>query len=473
MPGRTTTVAGHTLDRASLAMIATLALGVFAGALDLGVLSPALPAIARQFGVGAREVAWVLTLYLFANVVSIPIATKLSDRYGRRRVYSLCVAIFAAGSVAAIVAPTYGVFLVARAVQAAGAGGIFPVATAAIADRIPQERRGSALGILGAIWGLAAIVGPNFGAVMTRAFSWHWIFAANVPLAVIVIVLARRHVPTLAAKTRGPLDVAGVATLALGLLGVMVGLTQLDPAAARLGLGPVVCGLAVAAVCFAILPRIEARAAAPMISPRLFANPQLAKTYVLELFVGLLEGALFFIPAALVAAERLSVTTAGAVAAIGAFMFVAVIPLAGRALDRYGSRTVLIVGAVLTAVGLGTFALALATLPLAILGIVVAGTGFGALLGAPTRYIVANEAPPEMRSAAIGLLSIFLIMGQIVGGSLAGGIIGARIDDPAGYRHAYAAFVAVAVLALLLASRLASREAERAAVASAQAHTPR
>src|SRR5579885_3741259 len=113
-----TTIAGHEVDRSYVPLLLTLGLGVFAGALDLGVLSPALPALGSTFGVGARELAWVFTLYLLANVVSIPVMSKLADRYGRRPVYILCVGVFAAGSVLAIAAPSFAVFLIARAVQA-------------------------------------------------------------------------------------------------------------------------------------------------------------------------------------------------------------------------------------------------------------------------------------------------------------------------------------------------------------------
>jgi MFS family permease len=143
-------VGGHRVDRSTLPLLLTLGLGVFAGALDLGVLSPALPALGAAFGVGPRDLAWVFTLYLLANVVAIPVTTKLADAYGRRPVYIVCVGVFAAGSVLAIAAPSYAVFLLARAIQAAGAGGIFPVATAAIADRVPLERRGAALGLVAA-----------------------------------------------------------------------------------------------------------------------------------------------------------------------------------------------------------------------------------------------------------------------------------------------------------------------------------
>ncbi|MBD5635523.1 MAG: MFS transporter, partial [Candidatus Eremiobacteraeota bacterium] len=361
-------VAGHTFDRSNLPLLLTLALGVFAGALDLGVISPALPAIARGFHIAPRDVAWAFTLYLFANVVSIPIMSKLADTVGRRAIYSLCVAVFAAGSVLAIVAPNFTVFLVARGIQAAGAGGIFPVATAAIADRVPLERRGSALGLLGAVWGLAAILGPNVGGLLTHYFSWHLIFIANVPLGIVVIALAQRYVPQGAMRVRGPLDLAGIVVLAIGLLGVMVGLTRLDTQAASFGNAVTFGALALALVAFLALVPIERAAASPVISPKLFATRQLVVTYALELGIGLLEGALFFIPAALVAADGLTSIAAGGVASIGAFMFVAVIPLAGRALDAYGSRIVLFVGATLTAAGLALFATSLQTLSLAVGG---------------------------------------------------------------------------------------------------------
>jgi MFS family permease len=117
-------VAGHTFDRSNLPLLLTLGLGVFAGALDLGVLSPALPSIARTFGIAPRDVAWVFTLYLFANVIAIPVMAKLSDVYGRRSIYTACVSIFAAGSLLAIFAQNFPVFLSARAIQAIGAGGI-------------------------------------------------------------------------------------------------------------------------------------------------------------------------------------------------------------------------------------------------------------------------------------------------------------------------------------------------------------
>jgi len=423
---------------------------VFAGALDAGVLSPALPALTKAFAIAPRDSAWVFTLYLIANVVAIPIAAKLSDVYGRRPVYIACLVTFGCGSAFAVAAPTFDAFLAARAIQAIGAGGIFPVATAAIADGVPLERRGAALGMLGAVWGLAAIVGPNLGGVVTHFWSWRWIFAVNVPLAAIVALLAMRTVPPGAARRRGPLDVVGIAALSVGLIGLMVGLTRLDA-----------WGFVIAIGAFLALTVIERGAADPVIAPDLFATRQLALTYALELVIGMLEAALFFIPSALVAAQHLNAALAGLVAAVGAFIFVATIPLAGRALDAFGSRTVLASGAILSALGLGSFALTMHSLPLSIVTIALAGVGFGALLGAPTRYIITSEVGQDRRASGVGLLSIFLIMGMIVGGSLAGGIVGADIGDASAFRTTYLTFAALALAAAFGTRFLASKLRER------------
>jgi EmrB/QacA subfamily drug resistance transporter len=460
-PPATKSVAGHALDPSTIPLLVTLGLGVFAGALDLGVLSPALPALGIAFGVGARELPWVFTLYLLANVVSIPIMTKLADRNGRRPVYIACVAIFAVGSVLAIASQSWPMFLCARAIQAFGAGGIFPVATAAIADRIPPERRGAALGLVAATWGVAAIVGPLAGGLVTHFLSWHWIFAANVPLAIVVIVMARRTLPVTIANVRGPLDVAGIALLALGLLGLMLGLTRYDVTGATSNLQArlwLTAGI-VALIAFTLAER---RAREPVIPPRFFSDGQLALVYGLEILIGILEGALFFIPAALVAAQHLSYAAAGAVAAIGAVMFVVVIPGAGRALDAIGSRAVLAAGTTLTAAGLVLFAFGLGNMWTAVAAMIVAGSGFGALLGAPTRYIVTNRAGSQQRSAAVGLLSVCLILGQILGGSLAGGVIGSHADPVDGFHVAYLWFAGVAVIAGLVTFGLHPKARERA-----------
>jgi len=198
----------------------------------------------------------------------------------------------------------------------------------------------------------------------------------------------------------------------------------------------------------------------PIVPPSLFTNAQLAKTFALEIVIGMLEGSLFFIPAVLVSAQHISYAAAGLVAAVGAFMFVAVIPASGRMLDKIGSRDVLLAGTLCTEIGLVIFALCFNSLGLSVVSMIVAGVGFGALLGAPTRYIVTNETGEQTRATAIGLLSQFLIIGQILGGSLAGGIMGTALSDAAAYRNTYLAFAGVALVALVIAMTLRGRQQE-------------
>jgi MFS family permease len=205
----------------------------------------------------------------------------------------------------------------------------------------------------------------------------------------------------------------------------------------------------------------ERSARNPIVPLEILRTPQLVRTYALEVVIGILEGSLFFIPAVLVAADGLSAAAAGFAAALGAFMFVLVIPASGRALDRIGSRDVLLAGTIVSEIGLALFALGFESIPVALIAIVVAGAGFGALLGAPTRYIVTNETPQSTRATAVGLLSQALIVGQLLGSSLAGGLMSAARSEVAGYRHAYLAFCAVAFVALLLAAGLKPRGAER------------
>ncbi|MBV8373005.1 MAG: MFS transporter, partial [Candidatus Eremiobacteraeota bacterium] len=432
-------------------LLLTLGLGVFAGALDLSVLSPALPAIGRELGVATSDLAWIFTLYLLASIVSIAVAGALADRLGRRSVYLGCIALFAAGSVLAMAAPNFAVLLTARALQALGAGGVFPVATAAIGDVVPRERRGAALGLVAATWGLAAVIGPTFGGIVTHFASWRWVFAPNLPIALGVFALARIHVPSLAPRRREPFDGVGLFLLCAGLLALTDGLITSRASIGILGV--------TALAGFALWEQRVAEY--PVVPTALFRTPQLAKTYALEITIGMLEGALFFIPTVLVGAQGLSTAAAGAIAALGALTFVTVIPAAGRALDRIGSRDVLLIGTILTELGLGIFALGFGSLWLALLSMVVAGAGFGALLGAPTRYIVTNETPENVRGTAVALLSQCLIVGQIVGSAVAGGLIGLATNELLGYRHAYLAFCAIAFVALILAASLKSRRDER------------
>ena len=162
-----------------------------------------------SYHVDDRAIPWVFTIYVLFNLVGTPLMAKLSDLFGRRSVYVTDVSLFAVGSLLVVFAPSFGVVLAGRAIQGLGAGGIFPVASAVIGDTFPPEKRGSALGLIGAVFGLAFVIGPIIGGVLL-AFSWHWLFLINLPIAAGLIIASLRLLPATRPATRKPLDLAGI-----------------------------------------------------------------------------------------------------------------------------------------------------------------------------------------------------------------------------------------------------------------------
>src|SRR5579885_989093 len=179
------------MTRKQLIILITLALGVFMGALDMSIVSPAFTTLESTFAVPANIITWAITIYTLVYVVSQPLMGKISDLYGRKWIYIACVALFGIGSFICSLSSHFSVFLIGRAIQAWGAGGVLPVVGAVVADTIPEQRRGMALGITGSLFGVAAIIGPNLGGWLTAGHSlfgaittgWHDIFLLNVPLA--------------------------------------------------------------------------------------------------------------------------------------------------------------------------------------------------------------------------------------------------------------------------------------------------
>jgi EmrB/QacA subfamily drug resistance transporter len=450
-------------------VLPVLFVGVLMGALDIAIAGPALPAMQASYRVDDRAIPWVFTIYVLFNLIGAPLMAKLSDLFGRRAVYVADVSLFAVGSLLVVFAPNFGVVLAGRAIQGLGAGGIFPVAGAVIGDTFPPEKRGSALGLIGAVFGLAFVIGPIIGGVLL-AFSWHWLFLINLPLAAGLIIAALRVLPTGRRAARKPLDGAGMAALALLLATVTYGVNSVDAAhlAASLTSLPMLA-LAVAALALlGLFIAVERRAADPVIRLSLFASRQVSLALLFAAGAGLGEAAIVFVPKLLKSAFHVTESQAS-------FMLLPLVlamaigsPLAGRALDRVGSRLVLLAGNALLAAGMGVWAFFATNLALFYAGSVLAGLALGVLLGAPLRYIMLGEAGPGERAAAQGALALFTGAGQLVGGALVGAVIASHGGAPAGYESAYLLGGALAAALTLLALRLKRRPEERGQVMAAQ-----
>ncbi len=334
-------------------ILLVLFVGVLMGALDIAIVGPALPTIRKDFAVDDRAIAWVFAMYVLFNLISVPLMAKLSDMFGRRVIYILDVTLFAIGSLLVALSPAFWVILVGRAIQGLGAGGIFPVASAVIGDTFPPEKRGGALGLIGAVFGIAFLIGPILAGVMLAFLSWHWLFIINLPIAVAVIFAALRLLPNNRAAQQKSFDVIGMIVLALGLAALSYGINQIDTKnlSSILSMN-VLPFLLVAILSMALFVYLEQRAANPIINMNLFRSRQVALVSIVSAGAGLAESSIAFVPALLVAAFSVT-TSAASFMLLPAVLAMAVgSPTAGRMLDQYGSRVVLFVGTTLTAAGL-------------------------------------------------------------------------------------------------------------------------
>ncbi len=458
-------------DKGRNRLLLVLFVGVLMGALDIAIVGPALPTIRDFFGVDDRAAAWIFSIYVLFNLVGTPLMAKLSDLYGRRSIYIMDVAVFAAGSLVVAAAPTFAFVLIGRAIQGLGAGGIFPVASAVIGDTFPPEKRGSALGLIGAVFGLAFIIGPIVGGLLLLV-GWRWLFLINLPIAAAVIVMGLRVLPATRRAERLPFDWPGMLALGVALAALAFGINRIDTKAFGQGLVSLKVWpfLILALALLVAFYFIERRAADPIVRPHLLGNGQLRLANLLAAGAGLGEAGLVFIPALAIAAFGMSSSTSS-------FMLMPVVlamavgsPMVGRLLDKVGSKVVIVAGSALLATGMLMLSLFSASMAPFIVAGVVIGLGLSALLGAPTRYIVLNEAPAEDRGAAQGVLTVFTGVGQLISGALVGAVAASAGGGVQGYSSAYMVITVVAVILTAAAFGLKGRAAELATV---QANTAR
>lgn len=464
-------------DKKRNQLLLVLFLGVLMGALDIAIVAPALPAIQGFFQISDRALAWTFTIYVLFNLIGTPLMAKLSDMFGRRSIYMLDVVLFGIGSLIVALSPTYlfGGLLLGRALQGLGAGGIFPVASAVIGDTFPPDKRGGALGLIGSVFGLAFLVGPILGGIIMSVTTWQWLFIVNLPVALIVIWMGWKLLPSEHPDTHAAFDWAGMITLGALLSAFAYGLNQIDTknfAGSFFSLD-VLPFILLAIVLLFVFIKIENKSDDPVLQLTLFKSRQSVLASVLSAGAGIGEVGMVFIPALAIAAlpgvvdeHTSSYLLMPIVIALGIGS-----PVSGRMLDKFGSKVVVTAGTILLA--LGTLMLGLwnsSLLDFIISGTII-GLGLSALLGAPVRYIMLNEAPESQRTSAQGAIVVFTSVGQLISSALVGAIAASAGGGVGGYGAAYFTIGVLSVLLVLLAFGLKSRQQELAQVAQLQIKT--
>lgn len=330
-------------------VVAAAVMGSGIVAIDSTVVGIALPTIGRDFHVGVAALQWVVSGYLLTLASFLLLGGSLSDRYGRRRLFSIGVVWFAVASVACGLAPDVGLLIAMRLLQGIGGALLVPGSLAILQASFTPDDQGQAIGAWSGLGGVATAAGPLLGGYLITAASWRWIFFLNIPVAAVALVLTVRHVP----ESRNPaatgnIDTAGAVAAVLGLGGLAFGLIE----------GPsfgwssplVAAALALGAVGLVGFVAIERRLPEPMMPLQMFANRQFAATNAVTFIVyGALGGALFLLPVELQVSSRYSPLESGV-----ALLPVTVIMLvfsarSGRLASRIGPRLQMSVGPIVLA----------------------------------------------------------------------------------------------------------------------------
>ena len=271
-----------------LVILGAVLLSLFLAALDQTIVATALPAIVRDFD-GLSLVSWVSTGYLLASTAMVPIYGKLSDLYGRKPVLLWGIVVFLIGSALCGIAQSMIQLIVFRVVQGVGAAAITSTAFATPADLFAAADRPRYMGLFPAVFGLASVVGPFLGGLLTDQISWHWVFYVNVPLGAIALWFVWTKMPRMASGLQARIDWLGTLLLIGAVVPLLLGLTldkTIHPWSSPLILGY----FAVAAICTVLFLIVEARASSPVLSLALFRN----RTFAVGVVAALLSGAAFF-----------------------------------------------------------------------------------------------------------------------------------------------------------------------------------
>lgn len=392
-----------------------LVVGAFIGMADATVVAVALEPMSRHFGVSLASSQAVLALYLITVTATLPLLGRLGDHFGRRAAYVDGFLVFAAGSVVAAVAPSFGVLLAGRAVQAVGGALLTSGSLALITQHAPRRTTGRSIALLVVAQAVAGLVGPPVGGVLVALGGWQAVFWGGVPLAAAGAALTLVTVPAgpVHRQQRG-LDLPGAAALAAVLLGLGAGISSLSGPA--LGNWAAWRWFVVAAAGALLLGYVEPRIAHPILDRRLFEPRFAAASVATMLSTGSLMSCFALLPFWLEGAHGASAALAGAAFIPIAVGLAATSRYAGRLGDLGRTRAVTTAGMLAAGGGLAVTALVAVTgwWPLLPVGLLILGCGNG-LFSSPNTAAAMSVAPRAALGSAAGFLSTARSTGVILG----------------------------------------------------------
>jgi EmrB/QacA subfamily drug resistance transporter len=403
-------------------------LSIFLGALESTVVSTAMPKVVASLG-DLHMYSWVFSGFLLTSTVTMPLWGRLSDLYGRRPTYLTGLTIFLVGSALSGLSRTMLELIAFRMLQGLGAGSLITIGMTIVGDLFKLERRAKMQGMISGVWGVASLVGPLLGGLLTDYVSWRWVFYLNVPFGVVAMLLIGSALPSGRGQARRPvIDYGGIALFAAGVSALLLGLVEAGRVGAWSGLG-VVGPLVVAGVALAWFVSVERQAREPMLPLSLFANRIVLAAIVTGFLAGMaMFGAISFVPLFLQRVSGTSATVAGFVLTPFVLGWVVLSAVSARLVLRIGYRTVVLAGMLCLALAFVLLARwdGALTPGNAMSHVLLAGIGMG-LNMVPMLIAVQGAVPRTELGIATSLTQFFRAVGGAIGLSVMGAVMAQRL----------------------------------------------
>jgi EmrB/QacA subfamily drug resistance transporter len=406
-------------------VLAVLCVGVFMLLLDGTIVNIAIPSILTAFGTTFSGVEWVMNAYLLVFAVLLITTGRFGDLYGRKLVFIIGLALFSLSSLACGFAPSIGWLIGFRALQGLGGAMMMPTTLSIITNVFPPHERGKAMGFWGGVSGFSLAIGPSLGGILVDAASWRWIFFINVPIGIILLVLALRYVPeSTDPSSVKQIDYPGVAVLTGSLFALTFALIEGQKYGWTSGL---ILGLFAATVVgLAVFVLIQRRQLQPLMQLSLFKDRTYSVTNVVGLILSFaMMGVFFLLPVFLQAVLGYSAIKAGLVMTPLAAAVIISSPASGILSDRIGPKWLMLSGMLVAAIGFFLTRQAMvvgASWSSLVLPFAVSGFGIGMVMP-PMTSAVMGSVPAEKAGQASGVISSMRQVGSVLGIAVMGAVL--------------------------------------------------
>ena len=411
-------------------------LGIFMGAIDTGIVTPARTIIQSQLGVLDDKVGiWMITIFTLAYAASIPISGKLADRFGRKYIYIISIFLFAFGSFLCGFSRFYESFpllLFGRVIQAIGGGGIMPIASAEFGTSFPKEKQGFALGLIGGVYGIANILGATLGSTILNIAgieNWEWLFFVNLPISVVIIfgglVFLPLHKSELLSKK---IDFLGIGVIVVMITSLLYGIKGIDffnfvNTIQSTSVYPFLLAFILIVPIFII---IERKAQDPVINLSYFTRKQILIILLLSFMVGISMMGMVFVPQFAENALKIAMGGGGYFVTILGFFAGFGAPFSGKLIDKYGAKRIMGLGFSICIVGSFFLALVATSYPnpfTVVSSLVMIGLGLGFVIGTALNYMMLNNTDKNESNSSLSTLSLVRSIGTTIAPAIMIGFI--------------------------------------------------